>query len=287
MNRPRIALGLESSRASLNADACAALGRALLEARQSQALDVRGIASRLLLSTAQVNGLERADSDAFYSAQLYLVAARKYDALLGLSSPLVDQLLVRAADTSQPETQKASSPAASHESRRLLRPLAAAAMVAMVSLAVGGWLVLEGWPVSVSTDADRDAAVFDRQSPAPTMDHLVADHHPFAPMEVRLSAPAAVPAPSAAASRAAAGSIGHIRVPHSTWVFVRYVDNSVVERVIGPADTFVLRDVPVYVAVGAASGAEVVLEGHRIDTTRFNVNGQLRIGSAFLSAAAR
>lgn len=291
MNRPRIALGLESSRASLNVDACAELGRAFSAARQSQKRDVREVAARLLLSTAQVNGLERADAEAFYSAELYLVAARKYDALLGLSSSLVDQLLVHAVDSAAADTRPQDALSIATRVRpRLLRPIVAGSMVAVVSLTVGSWLVIKGWPLSDSADdtAAAAATALERRSSAPTMHHLVTGHHPLAPIDVRLEPPAFVPASSSPGAVLATGDgVGHIRVPRATWVFVRYHDNSVVERVIGSGETFVLRATPIYVAIGAASGAEVVLEGQRIDTSRFNVNGQLRIGSAFLSAAAR
>ena len=107
----------------------------------------------------------------------------------------------------------------------------------------------------------------------------------MAPVQLLLKAPDVA---SATTARAVSGNwVGYVRVPRATWVFVRYQDNSVVERVISPGDTFVLRDTPIYLAVGAAAGAEVVIDGERIDTNRFDVNGQLRIGSAFLSASAR
>jgi hypothetical protein len=78
---------------------------------------------------------------------------------------------------------------------------------------------------------------------------------------------------------------GHVQVQRATWVFVRYRDNSTVERVLAPGQRFVLQGMPIYIAAGAASGAEVVLDGEAIDVDRFDVDGQLRIGSAFLSAA--
>jgi transcriptional regulator with XRE-family HTH domain len=286
MKRPRIALGLESSRASLNVDACRALGRALAAAREARKLDVREVAARLLLSPVQVHGLERAESEAFYSSELYLVAARKYDALVGLSSPLLDELIVRAPESNRAASSVTPSEPRSQTHRRLLRPLVAATMAGTVTVAVGAWLVFAGWPFS-SLPSGQDAAtsVAGNDTSLPTLEHLVTRHRPTAPVQLLLKAPEA---PSATTARAASGNAaGYVRVPRTTWVFVRYQDNSVVERVISPGDTFALRETPVYLAAGVASGADVVIDGERIDTDRFDVNGQLRIGSAFLSAAAR
>ncbi len=277
MNRPRIPLGLESARAALNHEACTRLGRLFADARAQRGIDVRNAAARLLLSPRQVVGLETADGDAFYSAELYQVAARKYDALLGLASPLVDEILVPPVlDTQAPVTPVAVT------RRSPVRLAAAASLAAAVTLAVGGWLVLRGIPVTDAPVAKDAAPAVVAPADMPTLQNLVSTQLSPAPVAVRLSAPEE-PSPV----RSGDGEFGYVRVPETTWVFVRYADNSTVERVISPADRFVLRAQPVYLAVGRAPGAEVVLVGEPIDTGRFVVDGQLRIGSAFLSAAAR
>jgi hypothetical protein len=156
-------------------------------------------------------------------------------------------------------------------------PHVASGAVVLVLLLGGGWLVLRTMA--------RDSGVTPANPSVPTLQHLVMRELPAAPSRVTLVAPEY----RAASARAAVPGeeYGHISVARTTWVFVRYQDNSTVERVLSPGDRLVLRSVPVYLAAGEAPGAEIVIVGHPIDATQFNVNGQLRIGSAFLSAALR
>ena len=182
MNRPRIPLGLESARAALNHEACTRLGRLFADARAQRGLDVRDAAARLLLSPRQVVGLETADGDAFYSAELYLVAARKYDALLGLASPLVDEILVPPVlDTQAPVAPVAVA------RRPPVRLAAAASLAAAVTLAVGGWVVLRGIPVTDDPVANDAAPAVVAPADMPTLQDLVSTQLPPAPVAVRLA----------------------------------------------------------------------------------------------------
>src|SRR5690606_39215788 len=137
-----------------------------------------------LLSPRQVVGLETADGDAFYSAELYLVAARKYDALLGLASPLVDDVLVPPVL----DTQTPAAPVAVAR-RPSVRLAAAASLAAAVTLAVGGWLVLQGIRVTDGPVAEDAGSAVIASDCRPTLQDLVSTQLPPAPVAVRLSAP--------------------------------------------------------------------------------------------------
>lgn len=288
MNRPRIPLGLESSRATLNVHVCEQLGRELRSGRERADLGVREVAARLLLSPCQLSGLEVADADAFYSAELYLVAARKYAALVGAGSTLLDDVLVRPDADVESSTPDAGALASALPRMRHAGLVVAAIAAMAVSATVGWYVVSRGWPVF---DPSGEAAV---ASAPPSLVHLVSTSLPMPAASVHLSAPtkssSVAPtqtAPVIAGSDVSEERYGYVRVQRGTWVFVRYRDNSTVERGLGPGQRLVLQGMPIYIAAGAASGAEVVLDGESVDVERFDVDGQLRIGSAFLSAALR
>lgn len=271
MKRPRLSLGLEASRATLDEEVCATIGRQLAAARQSRRQSLGDVAERLLLSPRQVQGMETAEHDAFYSAEFYVTALRKYHAFFDLDPTPIDQVLVPAEPSPAPPPSTLAS--ASHVSRTTV--LVGVAVLAVV--AVGGWVVSLGL---------RDDGVVDEPASANlTLQHLVSHQLPMATVPVTLAAPA--PSGSTARDGVTGGNFGHISVARTTWVFVRYQDNSTVERVLSPGSKLVLSGIPIYLAAGEAPGAEIVIVGQPIDPQQFNVNGQLRIGSAFLSAALR
>jgi hypothetical protein len=78
------------------------------------------------------------------------------------------------------------------------------------------------------------------------------------------------------------GRHGAVSVSTSTWVFVRYADNSTDERRIGAGTRFTFKAQPVYIAVGTAAGTTITVNGRVIDAAPFTANGQIRIGKAFL-----
>jgi hypothetical protein len=273
MNRPRLSLGLESSRPTLDEAVCVRIGQELAAERSLRHRTIREVAERLLLSPRQVQGLEIADHDAFYSAEFYVTALRKYHALFGLSPDLIDQVLVPADPL--PTVAPSPKPPAALPARRAMVSAAAAVLAAV---GIGGWLVSLGV-------ADNEAGVDSPSSPL-TLQHLVSHQLPVSMSRVSLAAPGPLAGPEFRAEATGEG-FGHIRVARTTWVFVRYQDNSTVERIVSPGQRFVLSGVPVYLAAGDAPGAEIVIAGQAVDPERFNVNGQLRIGSAFLSAALR
>jgi hypothetical protein len=78
-------------------------------------------------------------------------------------------------------------------------------------------------------------------------------------------------------------SVGHVRVGQRTWVFVRFATGSTLERMLGSGEELVLKDVPTYIAVGTADDTTVEIGGQSLDTSRFTVNGELRVGSSQLA----
>src|SRR5690348_16884372 len=94
MSRPRVSLGLEASRPTLNGPLCAELGRQLAAAREVKGLTIEQAAAQLLLTPRQVHALETVVAEAFYGADFYGIALRKYTVLLGLDAGLASQALV-------------------------------------------------------------------------------------------------------------------------------------------------------------------------------------------------
>jgi hypothetical protein len=78
-------------------------------------------------------------------------------------------------------------------------------------------------------------------------------------------------------------TFGRVRVGRRTWVFVRFATGTTLERVLGEGEELPLADVPTYIAVGRADDTTIEIGGRAIDTDRFIVNGELRVGSSQLS----
>jgi hypothetical protein len=305
MTRPRVRLGLEASRATLNGTVCAQLGQLLAEARRARGLSVKDVAERLLLAPVQVTALEAVQPDAFYGADFYVTALRKYAALVDVDAALVSRALIR------PEDRQAAVPAFKRGRRadapsglaipNLPRPGSRAlAVAAAVVVTMGaGWLVVSavrGRTAATRNEmaADQTRAAMEAAAREPVVEPAAAT--PLAqmaaavpeveaapvlpqPEPARVAPPKAVAVPTApATSRAAArGAVGHVRVAKRTWIFVRYVDKKTVQRGIGPDEEFVLEDRPTYLAVGVADNTDVVIDGQSINNALFTTNGQLRV----------
>ena len=81
---------------TLNKDACRAVGHLLGVARAERHLPPGYVLERLMLSSAQLTGLERGDATAFWTPQFFEKALRRYAALLSVTSPLLDEVLLIA-----------------------------------------------------------------------------------------------------------------------------------------------------------------------------------------------
>ncbi len=289
MKRPRLDLGLDASRATLNESECARLAELLSARRRSRGLSIQDVGARLLLASAQVSALESVRADAFYSAEFYATALRKYAALMGLDAAELDRILVRPEPPASAPVFKRGRPSLGVSLARVPRPSTRVMLGAglLVTAVAGGLLV---------------AAVRERAAakPAPsTSGNTGTPATPLEPVPPSVPAPAAEPAtgePDAVASAADAvtpamipvstspqGSVGRVKVGQRTWVFVRFAGGSTLERTLGGGEELVLTNVPTYIAVGTADDTSIDIGGQPLDTSRFTVNGQLRVGSSQLA----
>lgn len=307
MNRPRVPLGLESTRATLDRQACAEAGAALVEARLARGLTIHDVGAKLLLSPAQVAALEQVRPDAFYGAEFYAAALKKYATFLDVDTAALARVRIdpRSGDGSgQPSRRRA--PAWPHVASAIPRPRNAFAVaLGIVITTFAGWLLFSSIVTRPFRALDRRTqASRQPQKPAePTTIQLTpTESVKPAPVTAEAAEPAAAsilrplsavagtwaPVTAMAASASDVG-LGHIKVARDTWIFVRYENNSTVERRLTAGGEFVLSGRPVYLAIGESEGTEVVVAGQVIENARFTNKGQLRIGSAYLAtlAAAR
>jgi len=290
MKRPRLELGLEASRSTLNGEECARLAQLLSAIRRSRGMSIQDVGTKLLLAPAQVSALESVRADAFYSAEFYATALKKYVVLMGLAVTEADRVIVRpAAPVAVPAFKRGrrsigvSLGSFPRPSKRVML----GAGVAVTAVAAG-LLVAAVFQRSASKPAPAASGNANSPIPAPEPFALPPVETPAqpAPLDAALSpnetlAPAMIPV-----SSSTRGSIGHVRVGQRTWVFVRYATGTTLERTLGGGEELVLNDVPTYIAVGTADDTSIEIAGQPIDTSRFTVNGQLRVGSSQLARLA-
>jgi hypothetical protein len=280
MKRPRLDLGLEASRPTLNEAECARVGTCLSGARQSRGMSLDTAGGKLLLAPAQVAALEQVRADAFYSAEFYATALRKYAALMGLDPAETARVLVQPAEDARPSSRRgrrsigASLARVPRPSRRVM--VGAGVLVTAVA---GGLLVAAvrertpakpapaAAPVAPSTPAALPPSLAPRSVPT-RQDSVVHGDDQAAVVPV---------------STADDPTLGRVRVGRRTWVFVRFATGTTLERVLGEGEELLLADVPTYIAVGHADDTTIEIGGRAIDTDRFTVNGELRVGSSQLS----
>ena len=271
---------------TLNKDACRALGRLLSAARAERHLWPDQVKARLLLSSAQLTGLEQGDCKAFWTPLFFEKALRKYAALLGVTSQLLDEVLVIVPPT-------AATPRENRFARLAAGPLVA---VGLVVCLVGGSVALYY--------SGRQQVLGPSAVPAPRGPTI-------APVPVASGQPAALPAarsavPATPATRAAPPAVptesvvnsptptpdrGHVVVAQTSWVFVRYPDRTVVEQTLQPGQALALREWPVYLAVGAigdgdADGVRFIWGDRAIDVAPFTNGNEVRIPWAPLAEMA-
>lgn len=346
MNRPRVSLGLEATRATLNRAVCLQVGRELAKSRQKKGMTVAAVGKSLLLSPAQVTALEAVNPDAFYSAEFYASAMKKYAALVGAACDELERVLVgperpdlpatgpvQAREATprphpepaqpvptpapvrrkepRPERQppQAATSATPVRPKRAVMIAASFVVVALIGLPLMSALRSGPTRVPPSVAAPPADVIATQALPAelePQAENLVASDPVDVPARtLAVSAPAE---PAAAASPevsakpsthteersepraetlSSEGSFGRVRVDKSTWIFVRYTNNSTTERGLPAGSEFVLHQRPIYIAVGTAEGTNVEVAGHTLDNTQFASNGQLRIGASSLATLQR
>lgn len=289
MKRPRLDLGLDASRPTLNESECARVAALLSASRRLRGLSVQEVGAKLLLASTQVSALESVRPDAFYSAEFYATALRKYAGLMGVDAAELDRVLVRPEPPASAPVFKRGRPAVGVSLARVPRPSTRVMVGAglLVTAVAGGLLV--------AAVRERAAA---KLAPS-TSGNTVTPTAPLEPAPPSVPVPRIEPAtaePDAVASTADAvtppmipvststqSSVGRVRVGQRTWVFVRYAGGSTVERTLGGGEELVLINVPTYIAVGTADDTSIDIGGQPLDTSRFTVNGQLRVGSSQLA----
>jgi hypothetical protein len=264
------------SESALDLTRCAAIGRQLAAERLRRLLTIEEAAQHLLFSKRQLKALEQPEPRVFHAPAYFLRALRKYCLYLGLSPDLVDS--VTAAPPDEHETHARQSPG-----RR--STITALILALLVSLAVGAWFLLNARsplqnraeplplpPRAVSVPVPEMAA-----PPAPALEAAsqpdgVGDVPPERVLHV--AEPMIPPAPWTGGPGPGQGGVA---VARETWVFVRYPDNSTVERRMAAGERVAFEALPVYVAVGMAAGVELTLGERPVDVSPFVSNGQVRI----------
>lgn len=267
MITPRAPRDGDLSRTAVLPSACRAIGARLAAARESRQLSIEAVASELLLSRGQVLGLERANPAPFYTPSYFLRGLRKYMAFMEVpldllvddeDEPEEDGLRLTLADL---RPARRGSPFAS----RAWNGTAATAAVVVATLA-GASLIRAEWSGPSSEVADTVSLASVSPLPAQPM---------HGPMPVS-QAVHAEPASTGLASGDADSNV-RVSVGKPTWVFVRYLDNRVIERQLAAGEELELGPLPVFLAVGTADSVEVRVENRPVALGPYIRNGQVRM----------
>ncbi len=262
---------------TLNKDACRAVGHLLSTARAELGLPPGYVTERLMLSSAQLTGLERGDSTLFLTPLLFDRKLRRYAELLGVTSPLLDEVLQIAPPV--------LAPPAGHRVARPTTWLLVAAGLAVCLLGSSVALYYSSRLPAVGSSAVPDLPET-ISVPVP-----VATVQPPGRQAARTDTPTVLAAPVATSSSPLTPDRGRVVVAQMSWVFVRYPDNTVVERVLQPDQSLTLREWPIYLAVGSigannADGVEFSWGDRTVDVTPFANGNEVRIPVAQLAALA-
>jgi hypothetical protein len=279
----------------LDARVCGEVGARLDATREQLKLTHADVANRLLLSTAQVHGLERADATAFHNPAFFAAALRKYATLMAIDCPEAI-LTPKSPPSVRPASNRESMAAARSGSKpsRSSVPMEWLAVVAIVVLTGAGLAWYFGGRTSPPVDGAAQSRAtlpappepFDGAEPSlllsvPATSAALPDELP-APAPVPVNPPA--PAPPAGVS---AGGAGVVTLARPAWVFVRYGDNSVIERTLQAGQSLTLTSAPIYLAIGAGDGVTLTIRQRPIDVSPFRNGDEIRIGSSDLAALAR
>ena len=261
---------------TLNKDACRAVGHLLGAARAELHLPPGYVTDRLMLSSAQLTGLERGDSTLFLTPLLFDRKLRRYAALLGVMSPLLDEVLQIAPPVLAP-------PAGNGIARPTAWLLVAAGLVVCL---LGASVALY---YSSRLPSDGSSAVPDLPATISAPGRVATVQPPG--RQAAITDSPTVPAAAVATAPPLTPDLGGVVVAHTSWVFVRYPNNTVVERVLQPDQSLTLREWPIYLAVGSieandADGVGLSWGDRTIDVTPFANGNEVRIPAAQLAALA-
>lgn len=290
-----------SSGEAFDSRLCADIGSQCQRFRTERNLTPEAVGKTLLLSKRQVSALESADASAFHNSRFYLAALHKYATFAGVDPALIERatpatrpsVIERDPIEEHPRTPVDMGPVA----RGGLAMMSIAGVVVAVVVAAGGGYVW--WQQAVESSAARRGVSPAAPAPAPPTPPAVAmasAEVPAAPLPdaappsaspepVPLAADPATsdPVPADPAPADLAAPFGSVRVTRGTWIFLRYIDNSVVERPLAEGERAVFDKPPVYLAVGTPD-AELTLGNQRVNTAPFIVNGQLRVRASDFNA---
>lgn len=258
------------------------LGRLLAHQRLTLGISLDDASRHLLLSKSQIEGLERGDPAAFYNPQFYRQALRKFAAYVNVALPEEPTV----ADLPAPVLAPPPPPTQFEPPSRVPVYLTIAALL-LVVVGGAGWLLARSGGGEATSEAAALAAVRVTTIPADVRAEIpAAPAAPPAAPGLSLDVPqeqqesAAAPAtPTAVVEPASASAVGMLTVDDPSWVFVRYVDGSVVQRGINPGEQLALTQRVVYLAAGTRT-VHVTVADRMIDTRPFVTDkGEVRVSA--------
>jgi cytoskeleton protein RodZ len=281
---------------------CRTIGAELAAARDARGLSEEAMARQLMLSKRQLVSLEQAELTGFYGLSYYRMALRKYMDALGLPTERLNRIDWSGADPVPSGGLSEPSIPVDDDSSRSRVPAAAA--VVLVVLSAAGylfwtsrpeWVAMPSSDISVSdlpAIPDASSAPLPTESPetqeVPTTESTQPWPAQTSSTESVPSAdaepPPADPVPVSAQDRDASLDGIRLTVTGTTWVFVRFEDNSTLEQGMAGGSSLELERYPVYLAVGATDGVTLVVDGRRVSLAPYARNGQIRLSRQQLAA---
>ena len=256
--------------------------------RAERGLTLDAVGDRLLLSVRQVRALEEVDVTAFHNTTFFVAGLRKYALLAGVDTAGVDRMMPPPRVVPEPVAFAGPRFKPDTGGRRgaFMVALSAVAVTAALAVAAGGGYVWwqrasdvptdvagSSFPATARVPAVAPAAAVERAVSPQPLSSLSAGDLPGGPLW-----PEPPPADASA-------PFGAVRAPTATWMFLRYIDDTVVERTLAAGELAVFEKPPVYLAVGALD-AELTFGSQRVNTAPFIVNGQLRLRASDFNALA-
>jgi len=280
---------------------CRTLGAELAAAREARGLSEEAMARQLMLSKRQLVSLEQAELTGFYGLSYYRMALRKYMVALGLPTERLNRIDWSGADPVPTAGQSEPSITVDDDSSRSRVPAAAA--VVLVALSAAGYLIWTSRPEWVAMPSSgtsiselpaipdappaplptevRDAPQAESTEPWPAQTPST-ESGPSADAEP--PPPPAEPVPVSAKDTDTSRDGIRVAVTSTTWVFVRFEDNSTLEQGVAGGSSLELERYPVYLAVGATDGVTLVVDSRRVPLTPYARNGQIRLSRQQLAA---
>jgi hypothetical protein len=265
---------------------CNEIGARLGASRNQRRWTHVDVADRLLLSTAQVIGLEHADVTAFHNPAFFAVALRKYATLMAIECPEAILIPKSPPPNVRAASARESTAESENDSNASRFPFPMSWLAAVAVLLAGG--VAMTVYIRGRTPPQIESAATLRVPPPAAIERTPPPLSFPAPEPAPLPPPAAPdpPAPQVAAP-IGDGRAGLVTLARPAWVFVRYGDNSVVERVLQAGQSLALTSAPIYLAIGTGDGVTLTLGGRPIDLSPFRNGDEIRIRSNELADLAR